>query len=91
MRFSIAMLPSTTPSTPRRWPARWSAGLRESAVPGAQRTSRAIPTSRKSLYPGGGELPRRYVPTYDPLVALTAAAMAIERLRIGTRVQTFTP
>jgi probable F420-dependent oxidoreductase len=45
-----------------------------------------IPTSRRSPYPGGGELPRRYVHTYDPFVALTAAACATERLRIGTGV-----
>lgn len=45
-----------------------------------------IPTSRRSPYPGGGELPRMYAHTYDPFVALTAAAMATERLRIGTGV-----
>ncbi|WP_219417749.1 LLM class F420-dependent oxidoreductase [Pseudonocardia nigra] len=45
-----------------------------------------IPTSRRSPYPGGGELPRRYSHTYDPFVALTAAACATERLKIGTGV-----
>jgi probable F420-dependent oxidoreductase len=45
-----------------------------------------IPTSRRSPYPGGGDLPREYVHTYDPFVALTAAAVATERLRIGTGV-----
>lgn len=45
-----------------------------------------IPTSRRSPYPGGGELPRMYVHTYDPFVALTAVATATERLRIGTGV-----
>lgn len=45
-----------------------------------------IPTSRQSPYPGGGELPRMYVHTYDPFVALTAVAMATERLRLGTGV-----
>jgi probable F420-dependent oxidoreductase len=45
-----------------------------------------IPTSRMSPYPGGGDLPREYVHTYDPFVALTAAACATERLRIGTGV-----
>src|ERR1700709_170749 len=45
-----------------------------------------IPTSRRSPYPGGGELPRQYVHTYDPFVALTAAAMATDRLKIGTGV-----
>jgi probable F420-dependent oxidoreductase len=45
-----------------------------------------IPTSRKSPYPGGGELPRMYVHTYDPFVACTAAAAATRRLKIGTGV-----
>lgn len=45
-----------------------------------------IPTSRKSPYPGGGELPKMYVHTYDPFVACTAAAAATSRLKIGTGV-----
>jgi probable F420-dependent oxidoreductase len=45
-----------------------------------------IPTSRSSPYPGGGDLPRQYVHTYDPFIALTASAMATERLRVGTGV-----
>lgn len=45
-----------------------------------------IPTSRRSPYPGGGELPRMYAHTYDPFVALTAAATATDRLLIGTGV-----
>lgn len=45
-----------------------------------------IPISRGSPYPGGGELPRRYAHTYDPFVALTAAAVATERLKVGTGV-----
>lgn len=45
-----------------------------------------IPTSRRSPYPGGGELPRRYAHTYDPFIALTAAAVATERLKVGTGV-----
>ena len=44
------------------------------------------PASRQSPYPGGGELPRKYNHTYDPFVALTAAATATSRLRIGTGV-----
>ena len=35
-----------------------------------------IPTSRRSPWPGGQELPREYWHTYDPFVALTAAAAA---------------
>jgi probable F420-dependent oxidoreductase len=45
-----------------------------------------IPVSRKSPYPGGGELPRMYVHTYDPFVACTAAAASTHRLKIGTGV-----
>lgn len=43
-----------------------------------------IPASRKTPYPGGGDLPEEYYRTYDPFVALMAAAAATERLRIGT-------
>ena len=45
-----------------------------------------IPASRESPYPAGGELPPEYSRTYDPFVALTAAAAATERLRIGTGI-----
>ena len=45
-----------------------------------------IPASRESPYPGGGELPPYYSRTYDPFVALTAAAAATERLLIGTGI-----
>ena len=39
-----------------------------------------IPASRKSPWPGGGELPRDYWSSYDPFVALMAAAGATKRL-----------
>jgi probable F420-dependent oxidoreductase len=45
-----------------------------------------IPASRESVWPGGGELPSWYSRTYDPFVALTAAAAATERLLIGTGI-----
>jgi probable F420-dependent oxidoreductase len=45
-----------------------------------------IPASRESPWPGGDELPPWYSRTYDPFVALTAAAMATERLLIGTGI-----
>ena len=45
-----------------------------------------IPTSRESPYPGGGELPRKYRSTHDPFVALSFAAAATTKLRIGTAV-----
>jgi probable F420-dependent oxidoreductase len=45
-----------------------------------------IPTSRVSPYPGGGELPREYIHTHDPFVALSFAAMATTRLTLGTGI-----
>ncbi len=45
-----------------------------------------IPLSRKSPYPGGGELPEMYTRTMDPFVALTAAAVATTTLRVGTGI-----
>mgnify|MGYP000433302390 CR=1 FL=1 len=45
-----------------------------------------IPVSRRTPYPGGGELPPEYSRLYDPFVALTAAACATERLRVGTGI-----
>ena len=45
-----------------------------------------IPTSRKSPFPGGGELPKRYSHTHDPFVALTFAAAATKKLKLGTGI-----
>ena len=45
-----------------------------------------IPTSRKTPFPGGGELPKRYYDAMDPFVSLTAAAVATTKLMIGTGV-----
>lgn len=45
-----------------------------------------IPLSRKTPFPLGGALPRKYFDVMDPFVTLTAAAMATTRLRIGTGV-----
>lgn len=45
-----------------------------------------IPTSRQTPYPVGGDLPEDYWHTYDPFVALTAAAAATERLRVATGI-----
>ncbi len=45
-----------------------------------------IPASRETPYPAGGELPPEYSRTYDPFVALTAAADATERIRVGTGI-----
>ncbi|HXH21334.1 MAG TPA: LLM class F420-dependent oxidoreductase [Dehalococcoidia bacterium] len=45
-----------------------------------------IPASRRTPYPGGTDLPQEYWHTYDPFVALTAAAMATTRLMVGTGI-----
>ncbi len=45
-----------------------------------------IPLSRKSPFPGGGELPKRYAHTHDPFVALSFAAAATTTLRLGTGI-----
>jgi probable F420-dependent oxidoreductase len=45
-----------------------------------------IPASRESPWPGGPELPKKYFHTYDLFVALTAAAMATTRLRVGSGI-----
>ncbi len=45
-----------------------------------------IPTSRRSPWPTGGELPREYSNTLDPFVALATAAAATKNLRVGTGI-----
>ncbi|WP_305788147.1 LLM class F420-dependent oxidoreductase [Symbioplanes lichenis] len=45
-----------------------------------------IPASRATPYGAGGELPRKYWHTYDLFVALTDAAAATSRLRVGSGV-----
>jgi len=45
-----------------------------------------IPASRRSAWPGGGDLPREYWHTLDPFVALGAAAAVTSRLMLGTGI-----
>jgi probable F420-dependent oxidoreductase len=45
-----------------------------------------IPVDRATPFPGGGEVPRQYLHTYDPFVALAVAAAATERLRLATGI-----
>jgi probable F420-dependent oxidoreductase len=45
-----------------------------------------IPVSRRTPFPGGGELPKRYFHTHDPFVALSFAAAATRTLKIGTGI-----
>ena len=45
-----------------------------------------IPVSRRTPFPGGGELPKRYKHTHDPFVALSFAAAATRSLKLGTGI-----
>lgn len=45
-----------------------------------------IPTSRRTPWPGGGELPKEYSHTLDPFVACAATAAATKTLKVGTGV-----
>src|SRR5499426_776325 len=45
-----------------------------------------IPLSRKTPFPGGGELPRPYYDAMDPFVVLAAAAEATRTIKLGTGV-----
>ena len=45
-----------------------------------------IPASRKTEWPGGGELPEEYYHMYDPFVALSFAASVTSTLKIGTGI-----
>src|SRR6478736_183048 len=45
-----------------------------------------IPASRESPWPGGSDLPQKYWHCYDLFVALTAAAAATSRLRVGSGI-----
>ena len=45
-----------------------------------------IPTSRRTPFPGGGELPKKYSHTHDPFVALSFAAAATKKLLLGTGI-----
>jgi len=45
-----------------------------------------IPLSRRTPFPGGGELPKKYKHTHDPFVALSFAAAATRTLKLGTGI-----
>jgi len=45
-----------------------------------------IPLTRKSAYPGGGDLPKKYYDVMDPFVTLAAAAAATTKLKVGTGI-----
>jgi probable F420-dependent oxidoreductase len=45
-----------------------------------------IPISRRTPWPGGADLPKEYSHTYDPFIALTAAAMVTKSIKLGTGI-----
>jgi probable F420-dependent oxidoreductase len=45
-----------------------------------------IPVSRRTPWPGGGDLPREYWSSYDPFVALAMAAAVTSEIRLGTGI-----
>src|SRR5215472_4304719 len=45
-----------------------------------------IPLSRKTPFPGGGELPKAYYDAMDPFVVLAAASGVTKRIKLGTGV-----
>src|SRR5207245_5331893 len=45
-----------------------------------------IPASRKTPYPGGGELPKEYYDVMDPFVTLSAAAAVTKTLKVATGI-----
>ena len=45
-----------------------------------------IPLSRKTPFPAGGDLPKKYYDAMDPFVALTAAGATTKNLLLGTGV-----
>src|SRR3954464_7280690 len=45
-----------------------------------------IPLSRKTPFPGGGDLPKQYYDVMDPFVSLSSAAAVTKTIKIGTGV-----
>ena len=45
-----------------------------------------IPLSRKTPFPGGGDLPKMYYDAMDPFVTLSVAAAVTTKLKVGTGV-----
>jgi probable F420-dependent oxidoreductase len=45
-----------------------------------------IPTSRRTPFPGGGQLPKEYSHTLDPFIGLMAAASVTKNLKVGTGI-----
>jgi probable F420-dependent oxidoreductase len=76
------------------FPADYGIDIRELAVAAEARGFESlfcpehthIPASRRSPFPGGGELPKCYSHTHDPFVALSFAAAATKTILLSTGV-----
>ncbi len=83
MKFGIAIFPTDYAiSMTELGPAVEQAGFESLWV--AEHSH--IPASRETPWPGGAELPKHYWHTLDPFVALTAAAVATKKLKVGTGI-----
>jgi probable F420-dependent oxidoreductase len=83
MDFGVGYFPTHDGMTPGAV-ARFVEERGQSALFFAEHTH--IPASRETKWPGGGQLPQKYWHSYDLFVALTAAAEATSRLRVGSGV-----
>ncbi|MET7426187.1 LLM class F420-dependent oxidoreductase [Dactylosporangium sp. NPDC005555] len=83
MDFGVGYFPTHNAMAPGDL-ARLAEERGQSAVFFAEHTH--IPASRDTPYQDGQELPQKYWHTYDLFVALTAAAAATSRLRIGSGI-----
>jgi len=83
MDTGIAMFPTHDAVDPARF-ARMAEERGHGAVYFPEHTH--IPASRESPWGGGAELPRKYWHTYDLFVAMTAAATATTRVRVGSGI-----
>ena len=83
MDFGVGYFPTHDAMGPGRSPGSSRSTARSRCSSPSTRTSRRAARPRT---PGGGELPRKYWHTYDLFVALTAAAAATSRLRVGSGI-----
>jgi probable F420-dependent oxidoreductase len=83
MDFGVGYFPTHDGMTPGAV-ARFVEERGQSALFFAEHTH--IPASRESQWPGGRELPQKYWHCIDLFVALTAAAEATSRLRVGSGI-----
>src|SRR3954471_12978947 len=83
MDFGVGYFPTHDGMTPGAV-ASFVEGRGQSALFFAEHTH--IPASRESKWPGGGQLPQKYWHSYELFVALTAAAAATSRLRVGSGI-----